>query len=191
MPALKKYVNILAFLALFGSLAACASGNGSRAVSIKYAELLARDSGFIFSADIDYRLGATAIDALRNGIPLYWEVKINVVKQRRFLWNAIVAEKKLRYRIQYHALLNMYRVFNENSGEISNFSTLAAALDLMSSIRYMTLFKHLQLDSKERYLAGVKVNFDRESLPLPLRPIAYLNPEWYLSSNSYLWLLTN
>jgi len=35
------------------------------------------------------------------------------------------------------------------------------------------------------------VLFERELLPLPLRPLAYLNPQWYLSSGWYLWNMKN
>ncbi|MEY3760764.1 MAG: hypothetical protein RIR39_2255, partial [Pseudomonadota bacterium] len=35
----------------------------------------------------------------------------------------------------------------------------------------------------------VKVSFDRDALPLPLRPIAYIDPQWYLSSDWTLWPL--
>jgi hypothetical protein len=38
-------------------------------------------------------------------------------------------------------------------------------------------------------LFAVKVNFDRDALPLPLRPIAYIDPQWYLSSDWTLWPL--
>lgn len=191
MRVLKKNTKEIVFLALLTLFSAVQARAGSQGVSVRYAELLKGESGYVLSADIDYRLSDSAIDALRNGIPLYWELQVKILQQRRFLWNLAIAEKSLRFRIQYHALLNMYRVRNENSGEIRNFSTLTAAIDLLSSVRYIKLFKSLKIDPEQRYLATVKVHFDRESLPLPLRPIAYLNPQWYLSSDSYIWLLTN
>jgi hypothetical protein len=85
----------------------------------------------------------------------------------------------------------MYRVKNESSGEVYNFSTLAAALDLMSTIRDFPVISSgfINLD-KNQYHTAVRVLFDRNALPLPLRPIAYLNPQWYLSSDWTLWPLT-
>ena len=140
---------------------------------------------------LDMSLSTRAEEALNKGIPLDVVIDLALVEHRRFLWDRVVTDRTLHRRIQYHALLNMYRVRNENSGEIRNFSTLTAAIDLLSSVRYIKLFKSLKIDPEQRYLAAVKVHFDRESLPLPLRPIAYLNPQWYLSSDSYIWLLTN
>ena len=101
----------------------------------------------------------------------------------------LLVDTAIRYRIQYHALLNMYRVRNEGSGEVYNFSTLSAALDLMSAVRDFPVLEKAGLAPEKQYLLAVKVSIDREALPLPLRPIAYLDPQWYLSSDWTLWPL--
>jgi hypothetical protein len=46
-----------------------------------------------------------------------------------------------------------------------------------------------ELAPEKQYLLAVKVNFDRDALPLPLRPIAYVDPQWYLSSDWTSWPL--
>ncbi|MGR9086167.1 MAG: DUF4390 domain-containing protein [Gammaproteobacteria bacterium] len=159
-------------------------------VAVRRAELNSGGGGFYLKADIDYRLSLKATEALYNGIPLFWDIRVRILEPRKLLWDKTIAEQELRFRIQYHALLNMYRIRNEDSGMVYNFSTLAAALDRMSSIRGVPFFSGLELDPGHSYLAAIKVDFDRESLPLPLRPIAYLNPQWYLSSAWYVWPLT-
>jgi hypothetical protein len=83
----------------------------------------------------------------------------------------------------------MYRVRNEDNGEIYNFSTLSAALDLMSAVRDFRVIDQARLDPEKEYLCAVKINFNRDALPLPLRPIAYIDPQWYLSSDWTLWPL--
>jgi Domain of unknown function (DUF4390) len=183
--------NVKAFFALclLGGLLSHSAGAGTPAVTVKKAELNLKGDSYLLSAEITYQLSAKALDALQNGIPLFWSVHIKVQKQRDYLWNKTLINKKLRYRIQYHALLNMYRIRNEQSGEMANFSTLAAALAMMSSIQDTPLLKKTEVDPENRYIAGIKVAFDRESLPLPLRPMSYLNPQWYLSSDWYLWSL--
>jgi hypothetical protein len=83
----------------------------------------------------------------------------------------------------------MYRVRNEGNGEVYNFSTLSAALDLMATVRDFRVLEKARLDSYNQYLCAVRVSFDRDALPLPLRPIAYIDPQWYLSSDWTLWPL--
>ncbi len=159
-------------------------------VEIKTAELSLQDNGYVLSADMAYRLSERAKEALRNGVPLFWNLTTKVKQHRDYFWDKTIAEKVIRYRIQYHALLNMYRVRNESTGNVENFSTLSAALELMSILRNFRILDKSSLDLKNSYFAEMKVIFDREALPLPLRPIAYLNSHWYLSSDWYIWPLT-
>jgi hypothetical protein len=158
-------------------------------VSIKKAELILRENSYVLSADINYQLSDSAKDALQNGIPLFWTVLVKVQQHRDYLWNKKLLDKEIRYRIQYHALLNMYRVRDESSDAVDNFSTLSAALHAMSTIRNIPIMDKADIASDTDYSVGVKVRFERDALPLPLRPIAYINPQWYLSSDWYLWSL--
>lgn len=159
------------------------------AAEVKQVEITVQGDSYMLSANVAYNLSEKAKDALHNGVPLYWDQQVKVQQQRAVIWNKTLLDTKIRYRIQYHALLNMYRVINEGSGEIYNFSTLSAALDLMSAIVNFPLMTRAQFDPKIHYLCAIKINFDRDALPLPLRPIAYIDPQWYLSSNWTLWPL--
>jgi hypothetical protein len=59
----------------------------------------------------------------------------------------------------------------------------------MSAIRDFPLLKSVEIAPEKQYLFALRVNFDREALPLPLRPTAYIDPQWYLSSDWTLWPL--
>jgi hypothetical protein len=162
---------------------------GEFVAEVKQAEITLQGDSYVLSADIVYQLSEKAKDALQNGVPLFWNIQVKMLQYRDVLWNKTLVETAIRYRIQYHALLNMYRVRNEGNGEVYNFSTLSAALDLMSTIRDFRVLEKAGLAPEKQYLCAVKVNFDRDALPLPLRPIAYIDPQWYLSSDWTLWPL--
>jgi len=159
------------------------------AAEVKQAEVTLHGGDYLLSADIGYQLSEKATEALQNGVPLFWDIQIKVLEQRDVLWNKTLVDTAIRFRLQYHALLNMYRVRNEGNGTVYNFSTLFAALDLMSTVRDFRLIGKSELAPEKQYLIAVKVNFDRDALPLPLRPIAYVDPQWYLSSDWTLWPL--
>jgi hypothetical protein len=163
----------------------------SYAAVIKYAHVTESDEYYLMSAEIEYKLSPKATEALKNGVPLHWEVNIRVKRHRSFWWDEKLVDKNLRFRIQYQALLNTYRVHNEDTGESNDFSTLSAALDALSTIRYIPLVNRMDLIPGNSYGAGIRVKFDHELLPLPLRPLSYINSQWYLSSNWYLWNLIN
>ena len=158
-------------------------------VKVKSAEIALLGKDYVLTADIDYQLSEEVIEALNNGVSLYWTYHFKIMERRSYLWDKTVVEKAFRYRIQYHALLKMYRVRNENNGAVDNFSTLQAALDLLSTLRDYHLIEKAEIDDQKQYVAGIKVNFERDALPLPLRPMAYLNPDWYLSSDWTIWPL--
>lgn len=156
---------------------------------VKQARITLQGDRYMLFADIVYQFSEKAMDALQNGVPLFWDLQVRVQQQRGILWNKTLVDTAIRYRLQYHALLNMYRVRNEGNGAVYNFSTLPAALDLMSSVRDFVLINKSELKPERNYLCAVKVNFDRNALPLPLRPIAYIDRQWYLSSDWTLWPL--
>jgi hypothetical protein len=159
------------------------------AAEVKQAGITLQGDSYKLSADIVYHLSEKAKEALQNSVPLFWDIQVKIQQHRDVLWNKTLVDTAIRYRIQYHALLNMYRVRNEGNGEVYNFSTLSAALDLMSTVRDFRVIEKAELVPEKQYLCAVKVNFDRDALPLPLRPIAYIDPQWYLSSDWTLWPL--
>ncbi len=159
------------------------------AAEVTQAEITSQGNHYVLSADIIYNLSEKAKDALQNGVPLFWDLQIKLLQHPDSLWDKTLVDTAIRYRLQYHALLNMYRVRNEGDGEVYNFSTLSAALELMSALRDFRLIEKAQLDPQKQVVCAVKVSFDRDALPLPLRPIAYIDPQWYLSSDWTLWPL--
>ncbi len=156
---------------------------------VKQAKITLQGDSYVLSADIVYKLSEKAMEALQNGVPLFWDIQVKIRQHRDVVWDKTLVDTAIRYRIQYHALLNMYRVSNESNGEVNNFSTLSAALDSASAIRDFHLIEKAKLTPEKQYLYAVKVSFDREALPLPLRPIAYIDPQWYLSSDWTIWPL--
>ncbi len=158
-------------------------------VDIANAESSLLGDDYVMSADIDYRLSEQATEALSNGVSLFWTYQFKVQEQRDYVWNATVMEKSFRYGIQYHALLKVYRVRNHNNGTVENFSTLGAALAKLSTLRNYPLVEKAKISDRKNYIASMKITFERDALPLPLRPVAYMNPQWYLSSDWYEWPL--
>ena len=160
-----------------------------QATEVIDAEITLHNDYYVVSADMVYQLSKRATAALQSGVPLFWSIQIKLLQSRPLLWNKTLFTKEIHYRLQYHALLNSYRVTNQSSRETFNFSTLYAALDLMSAIHDIPLIEKSKLSLKEHYLCALKIKFDGDLLPLPLRPLAYLDKQWFLSSNWTLWPL--
>lgn len=180
---------LLVVLALSNAASAQLETVAGGEVKVKIADASLRGDDYVVNAEIEYQLSKRATEALKNGVPLLWTYRLRVEEVREYLWNKTVVEKNFLYRLQYHALLNVYRVKNESNGAVSNFSSLEAALDLLSVLRDFRLIEKDKLSDSTVYLAELKISFERDALPLPLRPVAYLNAQWYLSSDWYVWPL--
>lgn len=141
-----------------------------------------------FNAELEYNLSPTAKEALQKGITLTWIVKIKAEQQANF-WNTTLQEKKITYQIHNHALLNQYSV-KINNGLPLMFVTLTGALNSMSKINDIAMINKQFIHQDRRYQMAVKVTFDREALPVPLRPLSYFDPQWALSSGWTVWPLS-
>lgn len=156
---------------------------------IEKAELLRQGDSYVLNADIDYRFSEEAIEALENGVPLTLDVRLRVEQRRRFVWNKTLADVVLTYRIRHHALAKLFQVINEGSGVRRNFASLEAAVEFLGSVRGVPVVRGDNLAQDIQYEASLRVALNREALPLPLRPVSYLKPQWYLSSSWHTWLL--
>lgn len=160
-------------------------------VEIKDVVINRDDGHYQLSANIVYNLSSKARNALQKGISLYWDVSVKVAQSRNWMWDKTIFSYSTRLRIQYQALFNAYRVTRIENNESESYSNLQAALTDMGLIKDLMLVKQSEMDPDENYYAGIKVDFDREALPLPLRPESYVNSQWYLSSDWMLWPVEN
>lgn len=138
------------------------------------------------NAELDFRLSPIAKEALQKGIVLTWVILIRV-EEKGLLWNTTLEEKKINYKIKNHELLNLYSV--DKDSVIDMFSTLNALLNAISKIRHLAIIKKHEVQKNKKHQVAIKVLFDREALPIPLRPISYFDSQWALSSQWTLWSL--
>lgn len=147
------------------------------------------DGVFLLNADVDYELSETAIDALENSVPLTLVLHIQVLRQRDWLWDETVADIQQQFRVEYHALARQYVVTNLNSGVLNSFPSQYTALNSIGRVRDFPLLDDSLLDDADLYYGRLRAELDIESLPAPLRPVAYLSRGWYLNSEWHSWSL--
>lgn len=179
-----KFLSVLFLLGFF--VESAQSEDYSTIVSNIIVEVKPDNPWFKLNVDIDFKLSPIAKEALQKGIVLTWVVLIKI-EQEGVFWNTTVEEKQIHYKIKNHDLLNLYSV--NRDGVIDMFSTLNASLNAISKIRNLAVINKQTIQPNETYRVAVKVFFDREALPIPLRPISYFDSQWALSSQWTLWQL--
>lgn len=145
---------------------------------------------YLLSADIHYDFSAEALEALHNGVPLTIRIDIEIEKTREWLWNSTLASLQQGFSLQYHALSHQYVLQNLNSGALYAFHNREAAFAALGQLRDLPLLDRQLLLEQQPYLIKLRARLDIESLPSPLRPIAYITPAWRLKSDWYRWSFT-
>ena len=140
-------------------------------------------------ANIELKFSDDALEALRSGVPLIILLNMEVLKDRNWWWDKTIAELKQGYLLLYHALSEKYIIHNLNSGAQTNFISLNAALHSLSNIREFPLIDKNLLEEGDDYYARIRTYLDIESLPAPMRPIAYISSQWQLESDWFSWPL--
>ncbi len=154
---------------------------------IQRAEVQRRGADYVLNADIAYRLSAEALEALENGVPLTIVLEWTIERERTYWWNQPIAADQRKLEIRYHPLGQLYQMSTAERPDPQRYASLRALLTSLGTIRGLPLVAGERLESGAAYLVDLRVSLDIESLPLPLRPTAYMTPGWYLSSAPYRW----
>ncbi|WP_305906419.1 DUF4390 domain-containing protein [Methylomarinum sp. Ch1-1] len=156
------------------------------AARVENVEVLNVDDGYELNAHIVYVLSPTAKAAIYKGVPLSWKLLVKVQREG-LLWNRTLYQQQLPFVIQHQALLNQYMVKNLSDDRVEMFASLKLALAYMGSIRLPLM--GLRRSDGHDYRLAIKIQFDREFLPVPLRPESYFDSQWDLSSDWFIWHL--
>ncbi len=147
------------------------------------------DDTYLMNAEIEYPFSEDVLEALRNGVPITLEMHVQIRREGAWVWTKDLLDFRSRYQIRYHALASVYQVLDLQSGSQQNFATQRSALDALGSIVDLPLVSRANLEPGETYILAVRTKLDIESLPLPLRPVAYVTPSWRLNSEWSEWHL--
>ncbi len=188
---LHKIVSLALFLACFFYLGITSAddpkGETKNGFVVRNADVTLIDKVYRLNTRLSYQLSEEALGALQKGIPLTITLDIEVLRQREYLWAQLIATIEQRYQLSYHALTQQYLVKNLNTGVQTSFPTLKTAIDDLSSIENFPMLDAQLLLPGEKYFARLRTRLDLETLPVPIRVLAYISSGWRLSSEWYIW----
>ncbi len=142
---------------------------------------------YYLDAQLDYDLSQTAMDALDSGVPLTFELEVDIYEPRKWLWDKSLASLTQRYRVAYHALTQQYIVTNINSGIQNSYSRRNTALLTMGRVIDLPLVEKKLLPANGNHRARLRFSLVINALPALMRPWAYINSEWLLASEWFEW----
>jgi hypothetical protein len=168
-----------AWLALW-MLCALLGGPGVRAqgVDLSALELRASDGALTLEFSARLTLSRAIEDALRRGVPMYFELDARLYRSRWYWRDERVSHVARSYRLSYQPLTSTWRVGLGPLGQ--SYPTLSDALAVISRVSGWRLAEATQLDSGQRYYVEFSYRLDASQLPQPLQ--IGLGNEWSLGT---------
>jgi hypothetical protein len=134
-------------------------------------------------------LSDEALAALEAGVPLTIELKLEFIRERRFLPDATDAELTLSYELEYRPLSQRYIVRNLNSGNQDSFATLYSALNNLGRIQDLPVLDVSILENGADYRMRIQALLSTQQYPAPLRLLFFWRDQWQLKSEWFEWSL--
>ena len=153
--------------------------------SIQDAKTRLVDKMYLLDAQFTYELTEKPIEALQNGVALTLVLTIVIERERQYLWDEEIVTLKHAYEFKYQILSKQYALKYLDTGIQETFPNLKSALSRISVLKDSPLLEE-DLINDDNYWIYMQIYLDIESLPLPLRPLAYLSSDWRLTSEWYL-----
>ena len=184
---------VLPVAALCAALLAGASGaaddvgTGRFQIHTAYSELI--DGVYYLNADIEYSLDEPALKALESSLPLTIKVEIELIRDRRFVWDETVARFEHVDQIAFHPLSQRYLVREMGTGEVESFASYRAAVARLGQVSDVPLIDSRLLEADSRYRVRIRASLDLEEYSTPLRVYAKFWQDWTISSEWYEWVL--
>ncbi len=186
MPACKRYSS-LAHLLVWSTILVSAATMADFRVSELLPEL--KHGTLTISGVMDLTLSAKVEEAVAKGIPLNVEFEFRLKRERKLLWAEQLKLWTLRRQIRYHALSGQYFVNDPavSGKKPENFTSLQQALRYTGTLNELSFDVASVLQENASYVLEARVSLDIESLPAPLRPVAYTSLDWHLNSGWTTW----
>ncbi|HET7528367.1 MAG TPA: DUF4390 domain-containing protein [Burkholderiaceae bacterium] len=148
---------------------ASSGAHNARAQGVELATLELRPADAALTLEFAARLNLSRAveDALRRGVPMYFEVDATLFRSRWYWRDERVSQVSRSYRLSYQPLTGSWRVGLGALGQ--TYATLSEALAVISRVSGWPLAEAAQLDSGQRYYVEFNYRLDASQLPQPLQ----------------------
>lgn len=147
------------------------------------------DDGIYLSTSLEFDLPELVQDALRKGIPMYFVMEAQVMRDRWYWSDRLVAEATRYLRLSYQPLTRRWRLSTSASPITNtglgvalgqNFDDLEDALSAMQRISRWKIAEAAAIDAEAGHTIQFRFRLDMSQLPRPFQIGAMGRPGWNL-----------
>ena len=157
---------LLALVALLGTLLPMSAAM-AQAVELKQLQLQRRDGELTLEFSVRLTLGSAIEDALHRGVPLYFNARATVYRDRWYRRDERIARVNRTWRLAWQPLTASWRL--SLGGLSQNYGTLSEALAPLSQISGWRLVELDKLEPGSRYHVEFSFALDNSQLPQPMQ----------------------
>lgn len=167
------------------SLLLCCVGSWAEGIVVREAKVFAGDDGYFVNAEFDLELTPALEEALSRGVPLTFQVSLDVIEPRWYWFDKEVATLRQERRISFNPLTRAYR-FSIGSLYLS-FNSLQDALQSLTRLNRVRIGGPGSLRKGGHYEARLQMKLDVAQLPKPFQVDALSSNDWNLTSRPLTW----
>lgn len=156
---------------------------------VRSADLQLKDGVYHLNAHVELPVSDAVRRGLAEGVPLTMELDLDIERVRQLLPNSRVAELTQRYHLQYNAVSARFILRNDNSGQQQSLSSIEAAIEQLSDVRWLPVLDKALITADRRYEANVRAKIDYANVPFSLRVLMFWVNDWHRESDWYTWTL--
>ncbi len=150
-------------------------------IELAEASLEATDDGYRLSSQFAVELTRSLEDALMRGVPLYFNLQVEVSRPRWYWFDEVAIRATRKIRLSYNLLTQQYRASIDGSLH-RNFSRLDDMLALLRRPGRWLIAEPAALERDAAYTVSIQLALDVSQLPRPIQVSAMGSGDWRLSS---------
>lgn len=156
-------------------------------IEVEYANTNLISDAWYLDARINFEFHDDVVEALNHGVDLNIDIDILIKEQRKWLWDKVIKEGVIKFKLEHQPLANLYIVTHLSNYERIQFDDLNLALSYLGNINNYLLLDASMIDTEKKYSGRISARLNVEDLPPPLKPVAYISSRWQVNSNPYFW----
>ena len=141
------------------------------------------------TADAEVNLAKDPVEALESGVPLFFDLHIEILRNRKYIWDRDLFKTKYTYSLQRHTLSKKYVLKNLITDTQQVHSSIVAAVESLGQIRKLAVIDMEELTDRKNLVIAIQFELKISALPAPMMPLAYVSPQWHISSHKRKWKL--
>jgi hypothetical protein len=147
------------------------------------------DSGLLLSVQLKFDLPAVVEDALYKGIPIYFVVQADLLRDRWYWAKKTIASAQRRMRLSYHPLTRRWRLtigsadMKESNQGLTlgqSFDTLDDAMAVVRRISRWKIAEVQDIEPGSKHVVDFSFELDTSQLPRPLQIGTLGQTDWLI-----------